>query len=197
MMFSGIIEYIGQVGLLQRRGNSAQLQLISPLAAQLNIGDSVSVNGVCLTVVTQDERRFTVQIAPETMRRTNLCKLRPGEEVNLEPALKVGDRLGGHLVQGHVDGVGRIRRQFKTQEYAVWTISAPRELMKYTVPKGSIAVDGVSLTVVETKADQFSISLIPHTLKHTILGRKRIGQLVNLEVDVMGKYVERMLEAKR
>jgi riboflavin synthase len=195
-MFSGIVEGLGQVGGLQRRGDSARLQVVSPLAARLKVGDSVSVNGVCLTVVAKDERRFTVQIAPETMRRTNLGGLRSRERVNLELALKAGDRLGGHLVQGHVDGVGCIRRQQRNLGYAVWTISAPRELMKYVIPKGSIAVDGVSLTIVETKAGQFSVSLIPHTLKHTTLGQKKVGQKVNLEVDMMGKYVERMMGGK-
>ncbi len=195
-MFSGIIENSGQVVSIKRQGNLSQVQLDSTLADQLKIGDSVSVNGICLTVVAKTKKRFTVQVMPETLRCTALSKLRPGEKVNLELALKVSDRLGGHLVQGHVDGVGHIRRQQKARDHAVWTISAPKELMKYIVPKGSIAIDGISLTVVEAKASQFSISLIPHTLAHTTLGQRRIGQMVNLEVDVVGKYVERMLMAR-
>jgi riboflavin synthase len=193
MMFSGIIENVGKVISIQRRGILSVLQVESSLANQLNIGDSISVNGICLTAVAADEKRFRVEIMPETLHRTTLGKLRAGEKVNLELALKISDRLGGHLVQGHVDGVGHIRRQSKTENSAVWTIAAPKELMKYIVPKGSIAIDGISLTVVETKADQFSVSLIPHTLKHTTLGQRRIGQMVNLEVDVVGKYVERMM----
>ncbi len=194
-MFSGIIEDSGQVVSLRRRGNLTLMQLDSSLASQLNLGDSVSVNGICLTAVATSGQRFTVQVMPETLRCTTLGKLRAGEKVNLELALKVSDRLGGHLVQGHVDGVGYIRRQQKAQDHAVWTISAPKELMKYIVSKGSIAIDGISLTVVEASADKFTISLIPHTLKHTTLGQRRIGQMVNLEVDVVGKYVERMIGA--
>lgn len=195
-MFSGIIENIGRVVVMLRRGNLFGLQIASSLAACVKLGDSVSVNGICLTVTAQDKKRLSVEVMPETLRRTNLGKLRPGEDVNLELALKVSDRLGGHLVQGHVDGVGHIRRQFKTEDYAVWAITAPKELMRYIIDKGSIAVDGISLTVMKAQGTQFSVSLIPHTLGHTTLGRKRVGQTVNLEVDVVGKYVERMLEAK-
>jgi riboflavin synthase len=192
-MFSGIIENIGRVHVFKREANSARLQILTGLSPQLKVGDSVSVNGVCLTVVAKDTKGFRAQIAPETMRCTNLDKLRPGQEVNLELALKLDNRIGGHLVQGHVDGVGYIRRQMKSKNYAIWHIAAPRALMKYIVPKGSIAVEGVSLTIIETRVDQFGISLIPHTLQHTTLGRKKIGQTLNLEVDVLGKHVERLL----
>ncbi len=195
-MFTGIIEKIGQVGGLQRKGISADLQIYSPLVSQLKLGDSVSVNGVCLTVVSMDKLRFSVQLAAETIQRTNLGLLKPRDKVNLEPAVPAGGRLGGHIVQGHVDGSACIRRQQRLRDYALWYMSAPAALVKYIVPKGSVTLDGVSLTVVDVKSAQFSVSLIPHTLANTTLGGKKIGNKLNLEVDILGKYVERMLEGE-
>lgn len=194
-MFTGLIEALGQVEALAPCGPGRELVLVEPaLAPQLTIGESVAVNGVCLTVVACQGNTFRFQLGPETLTRTNLGQLQPGDQVNLERALRVGDRLGGHFVQGHVDGVGTLlRRQSEGDWDRVW-FSCPAALTVQMVPKGSIAVDGISLTLVEVTSEGFSVALIPHTLHHTTLGFKKPGDTVNLETDLLAKYVGKYLE---
>jgi len=193
-MFTGIIEEIGTVKSLVVRSESAKLQIAArKVLADVRLGDSIAVNGVCLTVISFSPQEFTADVMPETLRKTNLVELKPGQVVNLERALALGGRLGGHLVSGHVDGTGRIRdRRLEENAVVVW-IAAAREVLRLVVPKGSITVDGISLTVVDVSHDAFSVSLIPHTAAQTTLGHKVPGELVNLENDLIGKYVERLL----
>ncbi len=193
-MFTGIIEEMGKMKKIQHGTDSARLTLeASEVLKDVRLGDSIAVNGICLTVVHFNERFFDVDVMAETLRKTNLEGLKPGDRVNLERALRVGDRLGGHIVSGHIDGVGVITRQ-KREDIAVLTeIRAPAEVMKYVVKKGSVSIDGISLTVVDCTGDSFQVSLIPHTASLTTLGYKKTGDRVNLEADIIGKYVERLL----
>jgi riboflavin synthase len=196
-MFTGLVEALGEV--VERAGTGAGERLVlgeSRLAPELAIGESVSVNGACLTVVAHDARTFAFEVSPETLRRTNLGELKPGDRVNLERSLRLGDRLGGHLVQGHVDGVGRIERRLTEGEWVVMWFRCPADLAGQMVSKGSVAVDGISLTVVEAKHDGFSVALIPHTLAQTTLGFKGPGAAVNLETDLLAKYVWRYLQLR-
>jgi riboflavin synthase len=197
-MFTGIVEELGEVVYLTGAGgDSAVLAVRGPLvSSDARHGDSISVNGVCLTVIDNTDGVFTADVMGESLRRSSLGALRPGSHVNLERAATVGSRLGGHLVQGHVDGVGRIVAREPADEWEVLRFSLPPELAKYVVEKGSITVDGVSLTVMAVAADTFDVGLIPTTLKMTVLGTKSIGDPVNLEVDVIAKYVEKMLGAR-
>jgi riboflavin synthase len=196
-MFTGLVEALGTVRELTADGAGRVLTLSAPFAAQLALGESVAVNGTCLTVVAHDTATCRFEVGPETLRRTNLGELRVGDRVNLERSLRVGDRLGGHWVQGHIDGVGRIERRAPDGPWlGVW-FSCPPELAAQMVPKGSVAVDGVSLTLVEVTAGGFSVALIPHTLDHTTLGFKRPGDAVNLETDILAKYVWKCLEARQ
>jgi riboflavin synthase len=197
-MFTGIVEELGEVVYLtDAGGDSAVLAVRGPLVSgDARHGDSISVNGVCLTVIDNTDGVFTADVMGESLRRSSLGALRPGSHVNLERAATVGGRLGGHLVQGHVDGVGRILAREPADEWEVLRFSLPPELAKYVVEKGSITVDGVSLTVMAVTADTFDVGLIPTTLKLTVLGTKSIGDPVNLEVDVIAKYVEKMLGAR-
>lgn len=193
-MFTGLVEDIGRVVDLRRGAHEAHISVSSSrVCSDLHIGDSISVNGACLTVVTKSGERFTATATAETLRRTNLGKLSVGSLVNLERAMRVGDRLGGHLVLGHVDGLGSVSHLSQEGEALLMTIAAPAELLPLIVPKGSIAVDGVSLTVAQLISDAFTISLIPHTLGATTLQERRIGDLVNLEGDIIGKYVARFV----
>jgi riboflavin synthase len=194
-MFTGIVEELGEVvRLTDTGGDSAIIAVRGPVVtSDARHGDSISVNGVCLTVIDNVDGVFTADVMGESLRRTALAALRPGSPVNLERAATVGSRLGGHLVQGHVDGVGRIVAREPATEWEVLTFSLPPELAKYVVEKGSITVDGVSLTVMAVTADTFSVGLIPTTLKLTVLGAKAVDDPVNLEVDVIAKYVEKML----
>jgi riboflavin synthase len=192
-MFTGLVEALAPVDRVEAEGDGRALVVAAPFAAELALGESVAVNGACLTVVGHDARCCRFQAGPETLRRTNLGELSPGDRVNLERALRVGDRLGGHLVQGHVDGLGRVASRQRQGEWEVVWFSCPAELAAQAVPKGSVAVDGVSLTVVDVTADGFSVALIPHTLEHTTLGFKRPGAPVNLETDVLAKYVWKCL----
>ncbi len=197
-MFTGIVEELGLVKLLSVRVGTAQLQMYAQtVLTDVKLGDSLSVNGVCLTVVSFSAREFAVDVMPETLRRSNLMELKPGDSVNLERALTLGGRLGGHLVSGHVDGVGRIAERRLEGNTVLFRFSAPSEVLRYIISKGSVAVDGISLTVADTGLDWFSVSVIPHTVSHTTLGRKREGEKVNLENDLIGKYVERLLFAQR
>lgn len=161
------------------------------------VGDSLAVNGVCLTVTSLDASSFSLDVTPETLQRTNLGGLRPGSGVNLERALVLGGRVGGHLVQGHVDATGKIVSLVPRGESIIARCFAPRQVMRYVVEKGFITLDGVSLTVVDCDATSFSVSLIPHTIEHTNLGSKRAGDVVNLEVDIIAKYVEKLKEGQR
>lgn len=193
-MFTGIIEELGVVQSLRQSSHSAQLRISAPLVvSDLKAGDSIAVNGICLTVTAFDSTSFTVDVMPETMQRTNLRELKTGSKVNLERALRLSDRLGGHLVSGHVDGVGTICSRMRQDIAVVLGISFPPELGKYLVPKGSIAIDGTSLTIVTVEARHFSVSLIPHTRGITTLGHKNIGDTVNLEVDLIARYLEKLV----
>jgi len=194
-MFTGIVEELGEVvHLTDAGGDSAVLAVRGPVVtSDARHGDSISVNGVCLTVIDNVDGVFTADVMGESLRRSSLGVLSAGSPVNLERAATVGTRLGGHLVQGHVDGVGTILAREPADDWEVLRFALPRELARYVVEKGSITVDGVSLTVMEVTADSFSVGLIPTTLKLTVLGAKSVGDPVNLEVDVIAKYVEKML----
>jgi riboflavin synthase len=194
-MFTGIVEELGEVVSLTDAGtDSAVVAVRGPLVtSDARHGDSISVNGVCLTIIANDGGVFTADVMGETLRRSSLGVLRVGSPVNLERAATLGTRLGGHLVQGHVDGVGRILAREPAEQWEVLRFSLPPELSRYVVEKGSITVDGVSLTVMQVTDDSFAVGLIPTTLALTVLGHKRVGDPVNLEVDVVAKYVERLL----
>lgn len=192
-MFTGIIEEVGTVksfkGGILVVGASKALE-------GTKLGDSIAVNGACLTVTSFDSGSFSASLMPETTRVTNLGHLKPGDPVNLERSLAVGDRLGGSIVQGHVEGVGQVESMVPEGDAVIVTYSAPSELMKYIIPKGFIAVDGVSLTVVKVQEDNFSVSLVQFTQENTNLTRKQSGDPVNLETDIIGRYVEALLRAK-
>ena len=193
-MFTGLVAELGTVQRLARQGNSYHLTVdAKKVLNNLKIGDSVAVNGACLTVVRMDEGGFTADVMPETVRLTNIGSLQPGSKVNLERTLRLCDGLDGHIVSGHVEGLGTISEQRPEGIAVVVTIATPPELLKYIIKKGSIAIDGISLTVTEVTDTSFSVSLIPHTAKETTLGFKKVGDSVNLETDILGKYVERML----
>jgi len=194
-MFTGIVEELGEVvHLTDAGGDSAVIAVRGPVVTtDARHGDSISVNGVCLTVIDNVDGVFTADVMGESLRRSSLGVLQPGGQVNLERAATVGSRLGGHLVQGHVDGVGRVVAREPADEWEVLRFSLPPELSRYVVEKGSITVDGVSLTVMAVTADTFDVGLIPTTLKLTVLGAKSVGDPVNLEVDIIAKYVEKML----
>jgi riboflavin synthase len=197
-MFTGIVEELGEVVRLTGGddGGSAVVAVRGPVVtADAGHGDSIAVNGVCLTVIDNADGVFTADVMGETLRRSSLGALRPGSQVNLERAATLGTRLGGHLVQGHVDGVAEILAREPAEAWEVLTFSLPPDLSRYVVEKGSITVDGVSLTVMAVADDSFSVGLIPTTLKLTVLGHKAVGDPVNLEVDVVAKYVERLLRA--
>lgn len=196
-MFTGIVENMGSVVRLTRSGGGARLQVRAPgVARELGIGDSVAVNGACVTVVDRNDEAFAADLVPETVARTNLGILQPDEEVNLEMPMRAGDRFGGHIVQGHVDAVGVVRSRRKVGAQWVMEVTIPFELTRYLAAQGSVALDGVSLTVVAVDKERFRVALIPHTFDHTTLGRKEQGASVNVEVDVLSKYVERHLSAR-
>jgi riboflavin synthase len=193
-LFTGIIEELGSAVALAERGDAARLTVRGPMVVKdARHGDSISVNGVCLTVVTVDGDTFTADVMKETLDRSCLGALREGDPVNLERAATLGTRLGGHLVQGHVDGVGTVVGRAPGGHWEVVRIALPPGLSRYLVAKGSITVDGVSLTVASVDEHEFAVSLIPTTLELTTLGHKGIGAPVNLEVDVIAKYVEQLL----
>ncbi len=197
-MFTGIVRELGRVVSIDGGPHGVRLELEAPqAAAAAGLGDSVAVNGCCLTVVGSDGGRLAFDAVPETLRRTTLGALRPGDPVNIEPALRVGDPLGGHFVQGHVDGVGRVQSSEAEGEGLRVVVAAAPEILRYCVEKGSITVEGVSLTVAELTDDAFALALVPHTLAETTLSDLTPGREVNLEVDVLAKYVERMLGGSR
>ncbi|GAA1908031.1 riboflavin synthase [Streptantibioticus ferralitis] len=193
-MFTGIVEELGEVVAVEDLGDASRFTLRGPVVTDgAKHGDSIAVNGVCLTVVETADGAFTADVMAETLHRSSLGALRTGSRVNLERPMALGGRLGGHLVQGHVDGTGTIIDRTPAEHWEIVKISLPDTLSRYVVEKGSITVDGISLTVVEAAADYFTVSLIPTTLALTTLGIKQPGDPVNLEVDVLAKYVERLL----
>ena len=193
-MFTGIIEELGTIRSIRRGAASAVLSIgAEAVLSDLRIGDSVAVNGVCLTATGVDRSGFTADVMHETLQRSSLGALGPGSRVNLERAMAADGRFGGHIVSGHIDGTGTIAER-RRDDNAVWyTVSAPPALLRYIVEKGSVAIDGISLTVASVEADRFSVSVIPHTAAVTLLGAKGPGDVVNLETDIIGKYVERLL----
>ena len=191
-MFTGITEELGRVSLVQPNKLVVKARKV---LESTGIGDSVSINGACLTVVEFGSDYFGVEVVPETMRRTNLGLLKVGDEVNLERPLALGGRLGGHLVQGHVDECGEVVSLRPEGDAVIMRFKAPREVMKYVVVKGFIAIDGISLTVVERDNTSFTVSVIPHTRQNTTLSKRRVGDKVNLEVDIIAKYVEALTQA--
>ena len=197
-MFTGIVEELGTVEAVEQQSDAVRLTVRATTALEgTDLGDSIAVNGVCLTVVdVLPDGAFTADVMGETLNRSSLGGVGVGSQVNLERAATVGSRLGGHLVQGHVDAVGHVVRREPGEHWDVVTVSMPRELAPYLVDKGSITVDGVSLTVVEAQRDGFTVSLIPETLRRTTLGFREPGDAVNLEADVIGKYVARQLELR-
>jgi riboflavin synthase len=185
-MFTGIIEEIGAVS---RRSGSDMTILAHTVLEDVQEGDSIAINGACMTVVTFDAESFVVQVSPESFTRTTLGSLRVGDAVNLERAMAIGQRVGGHFVQGHVDGVGKVESVVPQGEFQLWNFRAPTEVAKYLVPKGSVSIEGISLTVVDPKDDAFSVAIIPATIEKTTLGMKGPGDEVNMEADMFGKHI--------
>lgn len=194
-MFTGIIEEVGSVVALEPREAGSRISLRAPVVAgDIRAGDSISVNGVCLTAVEPSREGFSADVSPETLRRSSLASLRPGSKVNLERALAAGGRLGGHIVQGHVDGVGVIESFDQLGGGNWWlSVAVPADLERYFVFKGSVAIDGISLTIAAVDPGRIAVAVIPHTYANTNLPEKRPGDPVNLETDVLAKYVEKML----
>ncbi|MDE5764238.1 MAG: riboflavin synthase [Ruminococcus sp.] len=193
-MFTGIIEEVGTVKEIRRNGNNSFIRIqADKILSDVHLGDSIAVNGVCLTVTSFDGKIFQADVMNETLSRSSLRTLRTGSPVNLERAMSAGGRFGGHIVSGHIDGTGNIIN-IKNDGIAVWyTIKADSGIMRYIVEKGSVAIDGISLTVAKVGADNFSVSIIPHTSGQTILSSKKSGDIVNLENDIIGKYVEKLM----
>ena len=193
-MFTGIVEEIGKVQNIKKNVKSFVLTIEgNKIFEDINIGDSISVNGVCLTVTTFTNNAFTADVMYETMSRSSLGQLKNGSHVNLERAMTANGRFGGHIVSGHIDGTGKIIK-IEKDDNAIWyTIAVKDNLMKYIVEKGSIAIDGISLTIAKVTVDNFSVSIIPHTVQETILSHRSVGDIVNIENDVIGKYVEKLI----
>lgn len=187
-MFTGIVEELGQVQNISKRANNTLFAIKADrVLADVSIGDSIAVNGACLTVVKKERQALFFEAIPQTLRLTNLGHLRVSERVNLERSLKLGDRLSGHFVMGHIDCIGIIRKKIHLNQNLGFVINVPKEFMKYCIPKGSIAVDGISLTLAETRSDTFNVYIIPHTLKDTTLGFKGPSSKVNIEFDILTK----------
>jgi riboflavin synthase len=197
-LFTGIVEELGRVAKLEPQTDAMRISITGPLVvSDSEIGDSISVNGVCLTVTSKTADGFSADVMQETLNRSSLGQLVAGDPVNLERPVTLATRLGGHLVQGHVDGLGEVTNRVVSQNWEVLTIKPPKDLLKYIVEKGSITVDGTSLTVASVDEEIFTVSLIPETLAKTTLGIREVGHRVNLEVDVMAKYVEKLIEAQK
>lgn len=195
-MFTGLIEEVGAVRRVQRQDAFQRLEISARLVLEgTRLGDSLNLNGACQTAVELGADYFAVESVEETLQRTTLGSLRPGDPVNLERSLRLQDRLGGHLVLGHVDGVGRISRLEERHREWLLSVEPPAELLRYLAFKGSIAIDGISLTVAQVEGRAFTAAIIPHTFDHTTLGKRRRGDAVNLEVDLIARYVERLLRA--
>jgi riboflavin synthase len=196
-MFTGIIEEVGRIEKISVDRGNLKLKIgASKISSDLKIGNSININGACQTVIGTDPDSFTVEAVEETLRKSNLGQLKRNDLVNLERSLRFSDRLGGHLVTGHIDCVGRIKSIAKKDGSFLYEFELSQAYLTYLVEKGSVAVDGISLTVVEVLRDSFSVSIIPFTLENTTLGTKKIGDLVNIETDLIGKYVERILTSK-
>lgn len=193
-MFTGLIESVGRVSGIERMPGGIRLHVATPLAVELAVGDSIAHNGVCLTVVSRAEGSFATEISPETLRVTNLGDLQPGAVLNLERPLRPDARLGGHFVQGHVDATGTMVAVRDEGEFWRFTFTYPAELARLFIQKGSIAVDGISLTVADLREGEFDVQIIPFTWEHTNLHARRVGDRVNLECDMLGKYVVRFAE---
>jgi riboflavin synthase len=194
-MFTGIIENKGKVLRIEFRGHEKKLTLELPFdLTDVQLGDSINVNGACLTVVGKKGQTIELDLSPETLEKTTLAKVREGEKVNIERALRLSDRLGGHIVTGHIDGIGTITERIKERDFLHLKIRIPQSVSRYVVQKGSIAIDGISLTVNECRAEEISLTLIPYTLEKTTLMSKKVGDEVNVEADILGKYVEKMLD---
>ncbi len=198
-MFTGIVEDLGTVKKIDRKEKDVEFtfEVGNIKLKDVVLGDSISVNGTCLTVTSLGKKTFTVDASHETLAKTNLGKLRAGKKVNLERALKAGDKWGGHIVNGHVDGVGKVSSKTKKGESMEFKFSAPRALAKYIVNKGSVAVDGVSLTVNAVKGTEFVVNIIPYTQQATTFGALRKGSIVNIECDIIGKYVEKFVKGTK
>ena len=193
-MFTGIVEELGEVKNIKRSSQAIVLTIkAEKVLEDIKLGDSIATNGVCLTVTDFNEQEFEVDVTPETMRKSSLGELSIRDEVNLERALRLKDRLGGHLVSGHIDGTGKISAMQREDNAILITITPDPELLKYIISEGSIAVDGISLTVAKLTETDFTVSIIPLTNKETTLAQKKVGSIVNLETDMIGKYVERMM----
>jgi riboflavin synthase len=196
-MFTGIVEDKGKILRTDVRGEGRRVILrVPPHLTDLQLGDSINVNGACLTVVEKTGESIAVDVSSETLEKTTFREMRQGEEVNLERAMRLSDRLGGHIVTGHVDAVGTLVERRSEREFVHLKIQVPKSVSKYLVPKGSIAVDGISLTVNACEGDEMQITLIPYTLQKATLINKRVGDRVNLEADVLGKYVEKLMEQR-
>ena len=190
-MFTGIVEEVGVVAKISDNGMTVRATKVTE---DLKLGDSIAVNGTCLTAVSFDRTEFSVDLSPETMRRTSLGQLSVGGPVNLERALLASDRMGGHIVQGHVDGTGRVMSTKRDGDSTIFRIRVPKRLNRYIVEKGFVAVDGISLTVVKRGASSFTLAVIPYTLANTNLAALSVGDRVNLEADILAKYVESLLD---
>lgn len=197
-MFTGLVEEIGKISKIRKGNNSYQICIEAKhILSDIKLGGSVATNGACLTVVERTNSNFTVDIMAETVKRTSFDKMKLGDTVNLERALRLSDRLGGHLVSGHIDGIGKISKIKKEDIANIISIEAPQELINQMLNKGSIAIDGISLTITHVSNKEFQVSIIPHTSKETTLLKKSIGDLVNLETDMIGKYVLRFLNPNK
>ncbi|HEU4965750.1 MAG TPA: riboflavin synthase [Bacilli bacterium] len=193
-MFTGLVEEVGTIKEIRPAGKAIHMTIkAKTVLDDVQLGDSIAVNGICLTVTHFDGATFTVDVVPETMRRTTLHEMHAGSPCNLERAMALGKRFGGHIVSGHIDGVGRIVSITEEDIAKVVRIAAPPEVLRYVVEKGSIAIDGVSLTVMDVDSESFRVSIIPHTWQVTALTHRRVGSQINLECDIIGKYVERLL----
>ncbi|HEV7778452.1 MAG TPA: riboflavin synthase [Luteibacter sp.] len=194
-MFTGIIQSVGRIARLEPRGGDVRLTVDTGSLdlSDVQLGDSIAVGGVCLTAVTLDAKGFAADVSNESLSLTTLGKLKPGDGVNLEKALRLADRLGGHLVSGHVDGVGKVVSIVPDGRSQRWSFEVPPSIARYIAAKGSICIDGTSLTVNEVQGNRFGVNLIPHTVEHTTFASRRVGDGVNLEVDVVARYIERLL----
>ncbi len=196
-MFTGIIEELGTIKGVRRKSEGLRLSVSAKVIMDgMKTGDSIAVNGACLTVTEFDNTSFTADVSGETVKKTNLGKQRVGDKVNLERPMKLSDRLGGHLVSGHIDGIGVIKGVEKRGGMSVFTFEVPKEIQQYLIQKGSIAIDGISLTVNEVNGNRYTVTVIPHTAEMTTLGFKKTGDIVNLEADMIGKYVERFIRTR-
>lgn len=195
IMFTGIVEDTGKVSKIEYRGQEKRLTLeLPPHLTEVQLGDSININGVCLTVVQKNDQKIELDLSPETLEKTGLRELKEGDRVNLERALRLTDRLGGHIVTGHVDGIGDIVENREERGFLHLGIRIPESVSRYVVRKGSIAIDGISLTVNDFQHGEIWMTLIPYTIEKTTLRQKRVGDHVNLEADILGKYVEKFLE---